>query len=67
MSIVAPPASCACSVAETRRRFCDFVNFYESQAIAREATARMRGAILTMDAALTLAGLLMLPLTNIRQ
>lgn len=62
MSIVAPPASCACSVAATRRGFCDFVNFYESEVVARDAVKARGGAVMSIDAAFALAGLLIAPL-----
>lgn len=64
MSIVAPPSNCGCSVADTRRGFCDFVNFFGSETVAREAVAGRGGAVLSLEAAFTLAGLLMAPLRS---
>jgi alkylmercury lyase len=66
MSVVLPDAATACSVSDTREGFCDFVNFYESETIARDTMKGRGGAVLTMDSAFSLAGELMTPVRRAR-
>ena len=66
MSIIAPESNAACNVTDTRRGFCDFVNFYQSEETALTSMRGRGGAVLTMDRAFSLAGLLTIPLANAR-
>jgi alkylmercury lyase len=66
MSLVVPESGTACSVSDTRRGFCEYVNFYRSAQAALDSSERRRAAVLTMGAALVLARMLMLPLVSAR-
>lgn len=66
MSVVVPESAAACSVSDTRRGFCDFVNFYRSEQVALDSAKCPGAAVLTMEMAFRLARLLTLPLINAR-
>lgn len=67
MSVVVPESGAACSVSETRRGFCEYVNFFHSKhVVLLDSLTRPDAGVLTMDDAFALAGLLMLPLRNAR-
>ena len=66
MSVVVPESDAACSVSDTRRGFCEYVNFYRSKQVVVGSLTRPDADVLTMDDAFALAGLLTLPLRNAR-
>jgi alkylmercury lyase len=66
MSLVVPEASGACNVTDVRRSVCDHVHLYRSEQVAIDSTKAQGAAVLSLDRAFVLAGLLVGPLKTAR-